>query len=325
MRDPLIQRIGRRGFLIAVGGAVLPLAAQTPQQQKPLNVEYAESPTAAGQGALDYVCPMDPDVRSDKPGKCPRCGMTLRLGIPDQSEFPLELTLTPPNPKPGEKVQFKFSIRDPKTGELVKNYQIVHEKLFHMFVVSSDLQYFAHEHPVIQPDGTFLFEQVFPKPGMYRVISDIYPTSGSPQLIPRTVFVTADVNAPIMLEPAKLVPDMALQHGTNTDAQVSLDPVKPIAGQKTHLWFKFNTADGMQKYLGSWAHMLISSDDMVDLIHEHPLIADGGTQMQFDIIFPRAHVYRVWVQIQRKDVVNTFAVNIPVLTLEQAAGINIGQ
>jgi hypothetical protein len=31
------------------------------------------------------------------------------------------------------------------------------------------------------------------------------------------------------------------------------------------------------------------------------------------------------VQIKRKDVVNTFAVNIPVLTLEQAAGINTGQ
>jgi hypothetical protein len=71
--------------------------------------------------------------------------------------------------------------------------------------------------------------------------------------------------------------------------------------------------------------MLISSDDMVDLIHQHPFIADGSDQMQFDIIFPRARTYRVWVQIKRKDVVNTFAVNIPVLTLEQAAGINTGQ
>src|ERR1043166_9496955 len=24
-----------------------------------------------------YVCPMDPDVKSKKPGSCPKCGMTL--------------------------------------------------------------------------------------------------------------------------------------------------------------------------------------------------------------------------------------------------------
>lgn len=30
---------------------------------------------AAAGGA--YTCPMHPDVRSDQPGRCPRCGMTL--------------------------------------------------------------------------------------------------------------------------------------------------------------------------------------------------------------------------------------------------------
>ena len=29
-----------------------------------------------------FVCPMDPEVRSKGPGKCPRCGMTLVPGIP---------------------------------------------------------------------------------------------------------------------------------------------------------------------------------------------------------------------------------------------------
>lgn len=27
--------------------------------------------------ASSYVCPMDKDVTSDKPGKCPKCGMKL--------------------------------------------------------------------------------------------------------------------------------------------------------------------------------------------------------------------------------------------------------
>jgi hypothetical protein len=30
-----------------------------------------------GGDAVVYTCPMHPDVVSDRPGKCPRCGMTL--------------------------------------------------------------------------------------------------------------------------------------------------------------------------------------------------------------------------------------------------------
>jgi Cu+-exporting ATPase len=28
---------------------------------------------------ITYVCPMHPDVVSDKPGKCPKCGMLLKI------------------------------------------------------------------------------------------------------------------------------------------------------------------------------------------------------------------------------------------------------
>jgi hypothetical protein len=27
--------------------------------------------------AETYTCPMHPEVKSDKPGKCPKCGMSL--------------------------------------------------------------------------------------------------------------------------------------------------------------------------------------------------------------------------------------------------------
>ena len=32
---------------------------------------------SAGPAQGPYACPMHPDVRSDKPGKCPICGMTM--------------------------------------------------------------------------------------------------------------------------------------------------------------------------------------------------------------------------------------------------------
>ncbi len=49
-----------------------------------------------------FICPMDPDVRSNQPGTCRRCGMKLREGIPEPVEFHLDLTLTPRAVKPNQ-------------------------------------------------------------------------------------------------------------------------------------------------------------------------------------------------------------------------------
>ena len=65
--------------------------------------------------------------------------------------------------------------------------------------------------------------------------------------------------------------------------------------------------------MGAWGHMLAVSDDLIDMIHTHPYIADGSPQMQFSLTFPRPRVYRVWVQFQRNGVVNTAHFDVPVL------------
>jgi len=52
------------------------------------------------------------------------------------------------------------------------------------------------------------------------------------------------------------------------------------------------------------------------MIHTHPLLADGGPQVQFRVVFPRARTYRVWVQFQRNGVVNTAHFDVPVTELQ---------
>src|ERR1700746_2943847 len=86
-----------------------------------------------------YVCPMDPDIRSNKEGVCSRCGMKLKSGIPEPVEFPVDLRLTPRAPRPGAKTQLEFTVRDPQNDRQIEHFEIVHEKLFHMFVVSRDM------------------------------------------------------------------------------------------------------------------------------------------------------------------------------------------
>jgi Heavy metal binding domain len=258
-----------------------------------------------------YVCPMDPDVRANQPGVCSRCGMKLVAGLPDPVEYELDLSLMPRKIVPGEKVNLDFVVRDPYKNRPVTNFQIVHEKLFHMFVVSQDLQFFVHDHPKLEDGGNFVYDLQFPKPGMYRVLGDFYPDGATPQLIAKTVIVPG-APPPVV----KLPRDYSAKNAENMQVSMTTDPPQPLAGQKTQIYFRLNPADGLEKYIGAWAHMLVGSDDLIDLIHTHPLVADGGPQVQFSLVFPRARTYRIWVQFQRKGVVNTAHFDVPVTELQ---------
>jgi len=260
---------------------------------------------------LDYTCPMDRDVRAGTPGKCPRCGMKLVLGIPEPLEYPVELSVTPRVPVQGGDVVLGFKIKDPKTGARVSKFEVLHEKLFHLFLVSQDLEFFVHGHPELLPDGSFRYQGKLPKAGMYRALADFYPSKGTPQLIAKTVLVPGG-----RVETAHLKSDTNPKHTKNLDIELVTDPPAPIAGFQTKLLFHINPSDGFEQYLGAWGHMLVASDDLIDMIHTHPFLADGGPQIQFNVTFPRARTYRVWVQFQRKGVVNTAAFTLPVGVLQ---------
>jgi hypothetical protein len=255
---------------------------------------------------LVYSCPMDRNIRSNGPGMCPRCGMKLVAGIPDPVEYHLDLTVTPRPPKPHEKAHLRFDVHDPWKDNPVTKFTIVHEKLFHAFIVSRDLQFFVHDHPTWENDS-FNYDITFPKPGMYRILGDFYPEAATPQLISKTVFV-AGPEPPF----APLPRDYATKNAENLKVEVSTVPSEPVAGLTTRIQFSLSPAYGFEKYLGAWGHMLAASDDLIDLMHTHPFLADGGPQVQFNLVFPRPRMYRIWVQFQRHGVVNTTHFDIPV-------------
>ena len=143
---------------------------------------------------------------------------------------------------------------------------------------------------------------------MYRVLGDFYPSGGTPQLAPQTIFVPGE---PVSLGEAKLTPDLGVQKGQNLQVELTMDPPRPVAGAIARLYCHLKPVDGLEKYLGAWGHMLAASDDLIDLLHEHPFNADNG-HIEFDLTFPRSRIYRVWIQFQRKGVVNAVAFNVPV-------------
>jgi hypothetical protein len=276
--------------------------------------DLTNPPTPPPVDPAVYVCPMDPDVRSSQPGTCPRCGMKLTDHIPDAVEYHLDVSATPRVPHVGEKVDLRFDVHDPWKDRTVSNFQIVHEKPFHMFVVSQDMEFFLHDHPVWDTDH-FHYQLAFPRPGLYRVVGDFYPDGATPQLIPKTVIVPGGKDDTPMAEPT-LTRDYSTKTSENLEVALVTDPPVPIAGQSTRLHFRINPGDGFEKLLGAWGHMLVASDDLIDMMHTHPFIADGGPQIQFNVTFPRPTTYRVWVQFQRNGVINTVHFDLPVEELK---------
>lgn len=261
-----------------------------------------------------YVCPMDPDVRSHNPGTCRRCGMNLVAGIPDPVEFHLDIDVIPRTVQPAQPAALQFLVHDPWKDRPVGSYNVVHEKLFHAFVVSEDLQFFRHGHPTLVADGIFQLPITFPKAGMYRVLGDFYPAGATPQLNTQTIFVPGE--APPAVQLAR---DYSPKSSENMRVSLETIPEQPVAGNRTQLRFRIAPGDGLEKYLGAWAHMLTASNDLIDMIHQHPYRVDEGPMVEFEVVFPRPQAYRVWVQFQRNGVVNTVRFDVLVRNLEESA------
>ena len=76
------------GPVIQIGGAKLPSAPPTAMREP----QMAARPNVVLPRRTTYVCPMDPEVRQDHPGPCPKCGMALEPEIPSAPATRVEYT-----------------------------------------------------------------------------------------------------------------------------------------------------------------------------------------------------------------------------------------
>jgi len=281
---------------------------------------------------------MHGDYTMDVAGKCPRCGMDLVHAAPfDVRDYLLDFHTVPAAVKPGQKITMFFKFRHPGTGEVVKKFEVVHEKQFHLFVISQDMEFFQHIHPVEQADGTWTIDLMLPKAGYYKVLSDFLPTGGSSQFLARPL-VTAGYQGDLEEDRARLVADTNLTKRVgDITATVTYDPSTFVVGLYGHIhFFLTDTATGrpitdLQTYLGAFGHTLIMSEDMEDYVHSHPLDilampdddggppqflippgADlekirGGPEVTFEGLMPKPGLYRAWTQFRRNDQIRTFA------------------
>ena len=249
-----------------------------------------------------YTCPMHLNYRASKLGKCPKCGMELVSADPGiAEEFDLKMVATPKSPRPGQPVKLNFTVFNPRTGAMVKEFGLMHDRLFHLFLISQDLEDFQHIHPRRQLDGSFEIEAVLNRPGLYKVYTDIYPLEGAPQVL-QTHLATTGWKGDLIAGQARLRPDMTTvktstgkmvsqenaeifgavyealekQPAGPIKVEMSSDPAELIAGQTATLKYKLTDARSGEPvtdlipYLSAWGHMLVLSEDQDKVLHSHP-------------------------------------------------------
>src|SRR4029079_17292803 len=300
-----------------------------------LSLGAAAQQSSAPPGTAAWFCPMHPEVTAGEAGsRCRKCGRALLPGDPfDTREYPLELTTVPTAVKANVAATLYLTVRHPGTNAVITGYEVVHEKRFHLFVVSRDMEFFEHIHPEPLPDGRWMIQVTLPKPGDYRILSDFLPTGGSPQFIGRTL-ETVDFTGDLESQTPHLTPDIDVAKTVGSvTAHLELEPSTLVEGQFGHLGFTLTDAKtgrpvtDLQPYLGAFGHALILSEDMRDYVHSHPFedldgVAKGfsGPTVTFEAYMPKAGRYRAWSQVQRNGEVITIPFTINVLTVDQAYG-----
>lgn len=245
-----------------------------------------------------FWCPMHPHVRSPAPETCPICSMTLvPIAPPRAGQYRLEVTQLPARRGGGIRA-LELRIRDPDSREDVKMFAEAHERLLHLFIVGRDLRYFAHEHPR-RTSGGFELPVDLP-PGAYMLIADFLPGGGYPQMVHRAIVTPGFRASPF--QSVVLDEDAGEKAADGMRVQMKVDPApgRPAAVLRFRLTDEAGTAvTDLEPYLGSAGHLLVVSPDLTHSIHAHPDAPGSGPELAFDVEFPGAGIYKLWVQMQR--------------------------
>jgi uncharacterized membrane protein len=257
--------------------------------------------------APKYVCPMHDEIRSENPGNCPICGMPM---IPYSPIRPTTLhdaayDLAFSSTGPGLHRHLTFTPQH--DGKTLRDLTVVHTKLMHLIIVSSDLQRFDHVHPLLQDDGTFQLDYTFPANAHYLLFADVTPTGQRSQVFREEVQIgdSPAITAKLASSATILAADPHLV------AQLITSPRDLAAGIESFLTFRLSVdsrpVTNLEPYLGAMGHCVIISEDGQTYLHSHPeqlfspdASARGGPAVMFHTVFPHQGLYKIWAQFQRE-------------------------
>ncbi|OBZ13673.1 hypothetical protein [Bacillus sp. FJAT-26390] len=229
-----------------------------------------------------------------------------------EADVKLEWQYSPATPKTGEETTIELLLTD-TAGVPIEKYDVNHEKLMHLIVVSEDLSTFNHIHPDYKGKGKFEVTTAFPKGGSYKLYADFIPTGSAQMTVTSLLKVDGKQQA---AQP--LVKDATLTKEVD-GVSASLDISTLKSGQEADLIFTLNDAKtkkpitDLEPYLGAIGHVVILSENLNRYLHVHPKDGnESGPTAEFSTSFPEPGMYKIWGQFQRggKSFIVPFTVEI---------------
>jgi uncharacterized membrane protein len=286
-----------------------------------------------------FQCPMHDGIRSEKPGECPVCGMQLvplpsgvrmvlhdepfGLDLKTQTQFDpaADASEAPTGQNP---LQQRLIFTPRHQGQIMHGLPVVHEHPLHLTIVSGDLQFFDHVHPVPDADGSLTIDYHFPHAGQYLLFGEYFPPGERDQIFrfplavgepARPIEPTALSISPATVRPIDADPDLT--------AELICQPRTPTAGTHSMLIFKLcdhgQPVTDLEPYMGAMGHCAILSGDTQHFLHCHPEQvyptrpdSRGGPVIAFHTEFPVPGQYKVWGQFKRNGRVVVAAFTIQV-------------
>ena len=171
-------------------------------------------------------------------------------------------------------------------GEVLRDYEVVHEKPMHLILARRDLGDFQHLHPVLGGDGVWRATTTF-KPGVYRAFAD-FEARGARAVLGGDFSV--DGAFAVRAAPPSRDVTRAGPYTVELDASFAAGREVP-AGFTVFRDGRKITPD---PYLGARGHLVVLREGDLAYIHAHP--REASLDPVFDTALPSAGRYRLYLQ-----------------------------
>lgn len=270
-----------------------------------------------------YACPMHPEITGKEGEICSKCGMKLEhsdnAGNAEANEYYMQFQSIPEEIAADEEAIISFTPKRKGNDDAPVALEVVHEKKFHLIVVSGDLSYFDHVHPEYTATGAYEIkvlakgkvysekkgqnETRFVKGGDYFLFADYKPADGNPQVEKIPVTVTGNADKSVGFSKEKLTSDVDGYSVTleaddgkwQTNQMMQIKAVITKGGKAVD-------ANALENYLSAKAHMVVIRTETYEYLHVHPEVKDG--YLNLHTTFNKSGIYRGWLQFKTNGTVH---------------------
>lgn len=236
--------------------------------------------------------------------------------IQSHRSYEVDIVSSLNNIQPDQETKIVYKITDDQ-GSVLKDFDVVHEKIMHFIVVRKDLQYFQHIHPSFNAaSGEFEIPVIFAAPGEYRAFADFTPSTSQirPDGDKLPVTVYQDINVGNLFNYKPLPIGSTERVKTYGDYQVTIIPNSSAIVSENNQSFDFEIRkDGqlvinLETYLGALGHTVVLREGDLQFIHAHATQKSTDPQtgkVNFSITFPEIGNYKLFSQFQQQGTVLT--------------------